>query len=216
MKNSYSTVIKLSLLFILFFQSCYAPPNLVDVKKQIANYYEQGGFANEMNSVVQSAISELNGLDFNDSSTVVFDVDETVLSNFEVMKKDNFCYVKQDWDEWISEIRCPAIPHMLSLYKFLLDKKIKIVFITGRKASQQESTEINLRAEGFIDFDTLITRQPNELDLSALQYKSEKRKALEKKGYQIAATIGDQQSDLEGIFNGKLQIIIPNYMYKIE
>ena len=136
----------------LVFSSCYVPPNLDDVKNEIMTYYENGSYDSEMNNSVQSAISELSGLEFNDSTTVVFDVDETVLSNYDVMKKDDFCYIKQDWDNWINEIRCKAVPHMLTLYQFLLDKKVKIVFLTGRKEYQQEATEINLRSEGFIKF----------------------------------------------------------------
>ncbi len=207
---------KIFYVLLFLFPSCYAPPNLVEVKSEIINYHENGGYAEEMNSVVESAKSELSGIKFNDSTTVVFDVDETVLSNYEVMKKDNFCYNKQEWDEWISEIRCKAVPHMLSLYKFVLAKKAKIVFLTGRKDTQQEATAINLRAEGFLNYDTLITRSQDEYDLSALKYKSKVRQELEKNGYQIQATIGDQQSDLEGIYNGKVQIKIPNYIYKIE
>ena len=202
-------------LFILF-SSCYAPPNLDNVKKDIISYYENGGYADEMNSVVESAKSELSGLEFNDSTTVVFDVDETVLSNYDILKKDDFCYIKKDWDNWIAEVNCKAVPHMLTLYKFLLDKKVKIVFLTGRKYYQQEDTEINLKAEGFLNYDTLITRSSDEYNLTAVKYKSKVREELEKKGYKIEATIGDQQSDLEGIYNGKVQIKIPNYLYKIE
>ncbi len=216
MKINFPLISKLFIVLLLLLSSCYAPPNLVDVKKQIINYYENGGYAEEMNSVVESAKSELSGIKYNDSTTVVFDVDETVLSNYKVMKKDDFCYNKQEWDEWISEIRCKAVPHMLSLYKFVLAKKAKIVFLTGRKDTQHEATAINLRAEGFLNYDTLITRAPDEYDLSALKYKSKVRQELEKKGYQIQATIGDQQSDLEGIYNGKVQIKIPNYIYKVE
>ncbi len=209
-------VSKIFLILFLIFQSCYAPPNLVDVKKEIINYYENGGFDSEMESVVERAESQLSGIDFNDSSTVVFDVDETALSNYEVMKKSDFCYDKEVWDNWIDDIKASSVPHMLSLYDFLLDKKVKIVFITGRKNYQQEATEINLRAEGFISFDTLITRAPDEYKMTAVEFKSEKRKDLTEKGYKIEALIGDQNSDLEGSFIGVVQIKIPNYIYKIE
>ncbi len=216
MKFKFSLISKFLIVLLLLLSSCYAPPNLEDVKKEIINYYENGGFAEEMSSVVESAKSELSGFKYNDSTTIVFDVDETVLSNFEVMKQGDFCYDKEEWDNWISEIRCKAVPHMLSLYKFLLAKKAKIVFLTGRRDTQQEATAINLRAEGFLNYDTLITRNPDEYDLTALKYKSKVREELEKKGYQIQATIGDQKSDLEGIYNGKVQIKIPNYIYKID
>ncbi len=216
MKFNFSLTSKIFIVLLLLLSSCYGPPNLVSVKQEIINYYENGGYADEMSSVVESAKSELSGIKFNKNTTIVFDVDETVLSNFEVMKKDNFCYDKEEWDNWISEIRCKAVPHMLSLYKFVLAKKGKIVFLTGRRDTQQEATAINLRAEGFLNYDTLITRNPDEYDLTALKYKSKVRQELEKKGYQIQATIGDQQSDLEGIYNGKVQIKIPNYIYKID
>jgi len=216
MKFNFSLTSKIFIVLLLLLSSCYGPPNLVSVKQEIINYYENGGYADEMNSVVESAKSELSGIKFNKNTTIVFDVDETVLSNFEVMKNDDFCYDKEEWDNWISEVRCKAVPHMLSLYKFVLAKKGKIVFLTGRRDTQQEATAINLRAEGFLNYDTLITRNPDEYDLTALKYKSKVRQELEKKGYQIQATIGDQQSDLEGIYNGKVQIKIPNYIYKVD
>ena len=193
----------------------HVPPNLSKVKSEIIDYYENGRFAEEMESVVDNAINEFEQLEFNDSSTVVFDVDETALSNYEVMKELDFGYVPVKWDEWIEEIRAPAVPHMKKLFDFLVEKNAKIIFITGRKDYQYEPTYINLKAEGFLDFDTLIVRKTNEYDLDAVKYKSGKREELENAGYRIIGSVGDQNSDLDGSFSG-IKIKIPNYIYQID
>ncbi len=51
--------------------------------------------------------------------------------------------------------------------------------------------------------------------MKALDFKSTKRVWLTEQGYEIIGTVGDQWSDLEGLYHG-IQIKIPNYLYLIE
>ena len=206
---------KIFLLLSLLIYSC-APKltNLDFVKEEIAAYYESGKYDEEVNAVISDAIREFESIKVENSAAVIFDVDETALSNYEIMKETEFGYFHELWDKWIEEAKAPAIPGVKNLYEFLIGKGIKIIFITGRKDYHYNSTFKNLHSAGYTIFDTLIVRMKDEYSFGAVDYKSKKRKELTAKGYKIAGTVGDQWSDLKGSFHG-IQIKIPNYIYYI-
>ena len=149
------------------------------------------------------------------NSAVVFDVDETSLSNYESIKKIYFGYDPVKWNNWINEGKAPAIPEVKQFYDFVLLKKIKAIFLSSRNSSQYDVTYRNLTNVGYTTFDTLILKDSSYSGLSSLEFKSKQRELLTKKGYDIIAVIGDQESDLEGKDHG-LQIKLPNYLYIIE
>ncbi|MCL5030796.1 MAG: hypothetical protein M1480_17435 [Bacteroidetes bacterium] len=204
----------LSAIFI--FQSCATvPTNLSLAKEEVINYYESGKYEKELDKVVNKAIDEFRDIPVTDSSAVVFDIDETTLSNYEINKKLDFGYVPGLWDKWIEEAKAPAITGVKRLYDFLYEKGFKLIFITGRKEYQYNSTFKNLVNDGYKDFDTLIVRNSDENNLTAKEYKSKIRVELTQKGYKIAGDVGDQHSDLDGPDHG-IQVKIPNYMYIIK
>lgn len=201
---------------VFIFSSCSgAPLNLAIAKIDVMEYYESGEFDKELKCIIEDALNYFKDREINNNSVVIFDVDETALSNYKINKELDFGYVPEIWDEWIQEAMAPAIPHVKNLYDFLVEKNIRIIFLTGRKYYQSASTSINLKREGYTFFDTLITRNENEYKLTALEYKSKKRIELTKNGYNIIGTIGDQWSDLKGEYHG-YQLKIPNYIYLIE
>ncbi|MDO8550128.1 MAG: HAD family acid phosphatase [Ignavibacteria bacterium] len=207
---------KIFLLLSLLIYSC-APKltNLDFVKEEIAAYYELGNYDEEVNTVISDAIKEFESVEAEDSTAVIFDIDETALSNYEIEKKTEFGYVPEIWDKWVEEARAPAIPGVKNLYEFLIKKGIKIIFITGRKDYHYNSTFKNLHSSGYTLFDTLIVRMKDEYTLGAVDFKSKKREELTFRGYKIVGTVGDQWSDLKGSFHG-IQVKIPNYLYYIE
>jgi acid phosphatase len=186
--------------------------NLQVVKKDIMHYYESGAYSKDLKEIISNAESEINNLILSANSAVVFDIDETSLSNYEIMKKEYFGYDQTRWDNWVNEGRAPAIPEVKEFYDYLISKNIKVIFLTGRKNSQYSTTYKNLKKVGYVKFDTLILKNDSESSLSALEFKSNKREELSKKGYDIIASIGDQVSDLEGKNHG-IQIKLPNYIY---
>jgi len=209
-------VIKALLLLTAFlFASCYSgPENLSTDKEEIIKYYESGKFENELNNVVDKTEGEFKDFNIAANDAVVFDIDETALSNYEFNKECDFGYIGSLWDNWIEQAKAPPMKGIKKLYDFFISKDLKIIFITGRKEDQYNSTLQNLSFAGYTKYDTLIVRKPNENKLTALEYKSEKRIELTKKGYHIVCDVGDQYSDLEGPEHG-LQVKIPNYMYII-
>jgi len=204
------------LLSAILLSSCSSKlTNLDFVKEEIALYYESGEYNNEVNEIISESLNDFESATFDDSAVVIFDVDETALSNYEITKETDFGYVPELWDKWIEDVKAPAIPGVKKLYDYLIEKGSRVIFITGRKDYQYQFTFNNLIKEGYIKFDTLIVRKENEYILGAVEFKSRKREELTSAGYKIAGTVGDQWSDLEGSFHG-IQVKIPNYLYYIE
>jgi predicted secreted acid phosphatase len=207
------------LLFILFsltLISCGSEPvNLQVAKITVMKYYESGEYSKDLKKIISNAEDEISKTILQTNSAVVFDVDETSLSNYESIKKIYFGYDPRKWDDWINEAKAPAIPEVKQFYDFVTVKKIKVIFLSSRNISQYKATYKNLLNAGYTAFDTLILKDSPYADFTSLAFKSKQRELLTQKGYDIIADIGDQVSDLEGKFHG-LQIKLPNYMYIVE
>jgi hypothetical protein len=91
---------------------------------------------------------------------------------------------------------------------------LEVVFLTGRRESQRESTVRNLRAIECADFAVLICKASNDRS-SAAQYKTAARQRLVEEGRTIVANLGDQESDLAGGYAERV-FKLPNAIYRIE
>lgn len=60
--------------------------------------------------------------------------------------------------EWVESAKVPALPAVLRLYKHLIDKKVKIVFLTGSSGAYTKAREDNLKSVGYTTWDKLILR----------------------------------------------------------
>ena len=187
--------------------------NLQTAKKEVQNYYESGRYSNDLKEIIANAENEISNVKLNKNSVVVFDVDETALSNYTAVTKVHFGYVESMWNDWINEAKAPATPEVKALYDFLITKNITVIFITGRDISQYEATYKNLRNAGYTKFDTLILKN-NTAHITTGKYKSIKREELTDKVYDIIASVGDQESDFEGK-DTVIKIKRPNYLYLI-
>lgn len=127
---------------------------------------------------------------------IVFDVDETALSNWSAIVADGFVYGPKSQAEAADEIGV-AIKPTLDLYNLAKAKGIDVFFITGRGEAVRDHTAHNLEAQGFTGYKQLILK-PAGFTGTTVAYKSGARKAIEDQGYNILATVGDQYSDLAG------------------
>ncbi len=127
---------------------------------------------------------------------IVFDVDETALSNYSAIDLDNFTFGPNSKAEATDEIG-KAIPPTLALYKLAQKKGIATFFITGRGEAVRDHTANNLKREGFTNYNALVLK-PAGFTGTTTDYKSGARKAIEDQGYRIVASVGDQYSDLAG------------------
>ncbi|KAM7512389.1 hypothetical protein LguiB_011264 [Lonicera macranthoides] len=104
--------------------------------------------------------------------------------------------------EWVGSAKVPALPSVLRLYKHLIDKKVKIVFLTGSSDAYTKAREDNLKSVGYTTWDKLILRSKDDYDkgLRGAIFKLAKRKELEEKDpkHRIIGNMGDQWSDLIG------------------
>lgn len=206
------------IILTLIFSACSSGPELINLdsaKTIVQNYYESGQFVADMTEIVNDAISYINAKELKENSAVVLDIDETVLSNYNHTKEIGFGFRIDIWNEWLKQGNAQVVPQMKRFYDYLISKKIKVVFLTGRYEETRESTNINLANQGFVVFDTLITRAPSEEKLPATKFKEEKRIELTQNGYDIIMCVGDQWSDLEGKFTG-YKVKLPNYLYKLD
>jgi acid phosphatase len=199
---------------ILIYSCAPKLENLEIVKKDIREYYEGGKYEVELKEIISDAIEDFNEVKINDNSAVVFDIDETALSNYQIIKEMGYGYVSSVWNEWVHSAEAPAIEEVKNLYDTLVAKGADIIFITGRKDIDYDVSLSNLKEAGYTEFDTLITRSPSEYKMTALEYKSNKRRELIEKGYEIIGSVGDQWSDLEGGYC-IVKVKVPNYLYYI-
>lgn len=204
-------------IFALIFVGCSSTPkNLDQYKREVEKYYDEGHYGIETYEVIQDAISELDKMSFGPKAAAIFDVDETALSNYEHIKVIDFGWEREIWDEWLKEANAENIPQVKKLYEYLVERKVKIIFLTSRYENTCDATHKNLVDEGYKDFDTLICRDASTKGMTSREFKEQERiRLVEKEGYNIVATVGDQWSDLEGKYSG-YRVKIPNYLYIVD
>lgn len=204
-----------ALVVVLIISGCCVqrPINLSYARDAVSRYYEHGCFMAELQQVAQRARSIFSRKACA-REVVVFDIDETVLSEYVNMKSIGFGYIPKLSHEWVLCSCAPAMEPMLELYRFICAQGYRVIFLTGRQHDEYEATKKNLEEQGFVAFDRLIVRAPEQRDLTAKEYKSAERSKLAAEGYTIVACIGDQWSDLVGPHVGH-PVKVPNYIYTI-
>lgn len=178
------------------------PENLNDVKQSLMAYHDSGEYAADQQHVIDQAKAYLKSRLANNPShkklAMVFDIDETTLSNYPSMVEMSFGGTNAQMDAAIDEGKDPVIPSTFQLYRYAKTHDVSVFFVTGRKEKSRAPTEQNLMAAGYNDW-THLYLKPNDYNKkSVIPYKAATRKAIEAQGYDIVITIGDQQSDLKG------------------
>jgi hypothetical protein len=146
----------------------------------------------------------------NKKRAVVFDIDETSLSNYTAIDLDNFTFGTHSRAEATDEIGKKIQP-TLDLFNLAKQKGFATFLITGRREDVRAPTAENLTREGFTDYTGLILR-PVGAGGSTVDYKAGERGKIEDQGYKIVANVGDQYSDLAG---GHSEVVfkLPNPFY---
>ncbi|XP_037459705.1 acid phosphatase 1-like [Triticum dicoccoides] len=148
----------------------------------------------------------------------VFDVDETLLSNAPYYAVSGWGlqeFNETSFDAWVDVAKAPALPSSLKLYNELQGLGFHIILLTGRSELQRNATEDNLLFAGYNSWEKLILRQISDIGKTAVQYKSERRAAMEAEGFKILGNSGDQWSDLIGLPMATRSFKLPNPMYFI-
>ena len=191
-----------------------APLNLTIAKERVAHYYESGQYKEDLNKIVTKAMKYFDRIDATGKSTIIFDIDDTLLTNYFAQKEISFGHVPKLSHEWVKRADAPVIEEMKKLYDYCVDRGFKIVLLTGRRYDEYDATVKNLKHQGIEKFEKLIVREKDELIITAEEYKSDHRKKLTEECYEIVGCIGDQESDLAGEYSGH-EVKLPNYIYTI-
>ncbi len=187
------------MLLVLFGRVCAEPMNIGLLRKYLIDYYTTGEYLHEVQGVANEAKTYLNQRfpkPTHKKLAMVFDIDDTLLSGYELAHKYNFGPDAKEIDEYYLEAKSPPLLPVVALYQLAQKKGLAVFLITGRETPLLAATEKNLHNVGLNGWKALYTKEGKFA--SAALYKSKVRKAIEEQGYSIVANIGDQQSDLTG------------------
>jgi predicted secreted acid phosphatase len=196
------------------------PANLYTLKQQVSTYVATGEYGKNVAQVAAEANSYLTrriprgiprSAKHATKLAIVFDIDETTLSNLRHIQSNDYAYLPKVWNAWVNEGQATAIFPVQAVYNTAVNGKIDIFFITGRAPESATATERNLREVGYETW-TRIIYKPADFAESTRAFKIDSRRKLAAEGYLIIANIGDQASDLYGGYAEKT-FKLPNPFY---
>ena len=145
---------------------------------------------------------------------LVLDIDETSLSSYCEMRREDYGYIKPMYDAWtISSEASTPIPGTVRLFEMARASGISVFFITGRPEEQRSATIANLKTAGYDHWTGLSLRAGDQKRLSTVAYKSAERQKIVSQGYRILMSVGDQWSDLNGYPRADVSVKLPNPFY---
>jgi predicted secreted acid phosphatase len=202
------------------------PANIGDLKFDATDYYESGAYLTDLQLAAAPAIAWISDeAQRVGRPAVVFDIDETALSNWEAIKANDFGRVLNGpcdrppegpcgWRAWDLRAQSTVIQPTMDIFTTARDHGAAIFFITGRDETQRAATERNLQAVGYTGYTKLIMEPPGAHYVSAADFKAPQRAQIEARGYTIIANVGDQPSDLDGGFSERTYLL-PDPFYRI-
>ena len=202
------------------------PTNVGDAKTAALTYHDSGAYDRDLAIVASGAGRWLaRRAPAVTRPALVLDIDETALSNWEVIKLDDFgrpidgpCVPGSGapcgWAAWDQLGRDPAIAPTLQVFQLARALKVTVFFITGRPESQREATERNLAAVGYQGYQKLYMVPDGAHFASAADFKAPIRAEIEQAGYIIVANMGDQPSDVQGGHAEKM-FLLPDPFYRV-
>ncbi len=191
----------LALLALPATQFAVEPANLSPAKEAVVRYVNSGGYGRDLTKVAVQANKYLakrlaKPLKEGEKRAIVFDIDETALTNLSHIMAQDFGYIPEVWDKWVATGQAKPIVPVQLIYDLAVRNGVAVFFITGRGPEDAAGTERNLRETGYAVW-TGIHYKPVP-GMSARQFKTGMRRKLLNEGYTIVLNIGDQQSDLVG------------------
>ena len=200
-------------------QFAHQPAKLQAAKLAVQDYYEPAKkidysqYEQEVRDVCQNALdTHFKKHMITEQSAIIFDIDETALSDYPFFKAQSFEWSIEDAYQFRFTKESVAIRPVQEFYNELKKLGFKLIFLTSRRDTLYQATCQNLAQEGYV-FDELILL-PIELFNQHVPHgawKAEERKKLAQK-YDIVGSVGDSLSDFEGDYCG-IKVKLPNYLY---
>ncbi|KAL6006048.1 hypothetical protein ACLOJK_040093 [Asimina triloba] len=184
----------------------------------VAAYMNGSRYASDSEAVARYSLEHAQGVNITgDGKDIwIFDIDDTLLSMWPFFSTYTDGGLNETaFVEWLLSAAAPVLPASLPLYEELRELGFGLVLITGRPEMLREATVANLLGAGYSRWERLILRAASEETLTAVDYKSGRRKKLEEEGYRIHGCSGDQWSDLLGDPMATRSFKLPNPMYYV-
>ena len=147
---------------------------------------------------------------------VVFDVDETLLNSYSYSyaQDPQFSFNPTTWTEYVDSCGYSGIAQTRNLFNRVKALGVHIALVSSGDRDTKAAMVSCLEARGIKGWDRYIMRGDEAPDLSSGEYKAIARKDLERRGFTIVASVGDQVSDMS---YGHLRrgFLMPNTMYFI-
>lgn len=199
--------------------SAQAPLNLSRAKAHAVAYHDSGAYHADIQVVADAALSWLvqrvAQRGENERLAIVFDVDETVLSNYPHMVSQDFGYVTEMWQQWVDRAAAPPLEAVREVYRKARELGVAVVFLTGRKDPEERAGTLrNLEEAGMGEYERILLRTRDDVAPTAGERKAARRAQLEAEGWTIIASVGDQESDLSG-GHAERTFKLPNPFYEI-
>lgn len=114
----------------------------------------------DLQNIVIKLLKYIKQLEIHSNSIIIIDLDETFLQN-----ADFYPHTLELWCPTMQQVYAKTgkrdiggiLPYMSILYFYLIHKKIKVVFLTGRKETLRNITKLNLQMFGICDYDLFMT-----------------------------------------------------------
>jgi predicted secreted acid phosphatase len=202
------------------------PANVGDAKIAALAYHDSGKYARDLEIVAGEAERWITSRAAAVTRpALVLDIDETALSNWEIIKLDDFgrpiegaCAPALDapcgWAAWDQLGRDPAMKPTVKVFRQARALNVAVFFITGRPESQRAATVRNLDKAGYEDYAKLYMVPNGAHFASAADFKTPIRVKIERAGYTIVANMGDQPSDLQG-GHAEKKFLLPDPFYRV-
>lgn len=182
-------------------QFAVEPPNLDPAKDAVLSYVNSGAYGRDVTKIAVRAHKYLakrlaKPLRKDEKRAIVFDIDETTLTNLNHILAHDFGYVPEVWRKWVASGQAKPIVPVQLIYDLAVRQNVAVFFITSRSPEEAMATERNLRETGYSVW-TGIRYKPDAA-MPTRQFKTGMRRQLVNEGYTIVLNIGDQDVDLVG------------------
>ncbi len=186
------------------------PENIADAEKRAVAYHDSGRYERDIAAVDTEAGDWIAAqAPHVRKPALVLDIDETSLSNWDEQRANGFGFFTDGscdrlpkgpcgFGAWEKLAQAPAIAPTLELARRAQRLGVAVFFITGRNEDVRAATAANLGKAGYANWAGLVLEPVGSWYKSAADFKAPARAEIEKQGYTIVATVGDQRSDLSG------------------
>jgi acid phosphatase len=187
-----------------------------EAKDAVAVHYVSGRYELEVARVasrIREHVEERLAAGVQGRPAVVFDIDDTLLSSFEVLRRQDFALNacgREALIEAVLAYQLPAIKPMRELYVELY-RKVSVFIVSDRNEGLRIPSMENLVRAGFPGWHGFFM-PASDARTTAAEFKAQVRKGLVEQGYVILANVGDQDSDFAG-GHSEADFRVPNYLY---